>query len=95
MALADLESLYAAAVSALESGSYDTAITKALALKARLATTPNIGRSLGSGSQSLAWANAVALDSFIAECRKLKVQANAATYGMQRTKITYARPDCE
>lgn len=94
MSIAQLDALYQEAMQALDSGDYDTAINRALACKFRLATTPNVARAVGSGSSSLAWANAVAIDSFVAEVRKLKIQANASTYGIQQTKLTYARPSC-
>jgi hypothetical protein len=94
MSVAQLESLYSEAVAALESGDYDTAILKAMAIKARLGTTPNVLRSLGGGGQQqLQWANVAAMNSFIADCRSLKNQARAESLGIQQTKITYARPD--
>lgn len=95
MSLAQIEALYTAAVDALEAGNYDLAITKALACKMRLAATPNIERVLaGGGTQRLEWANAVALDSFITQCKQLKASTAAAAGGpFQTTKITYARPD--
>lgn len=96
MALSDLETLADALDAALADGDYDTAISKAIALKSRLAITPNVARNLaGGGSQSLAWLNAVALDGVIKQCRAEKARVAAETYGIQRTKITYARPDSE
>jgi hypothetical protein len=94
MSIAQLDSLYAEAVAALDAGDYDTAIAKALALKVRLAATPNLSRSLaGGGQQSLAWGGAQGLDQFIAEVRKLKAQMLAErSGGIQQTKIIYARP---
>lgn len=97
MSMAQLDTLYAAAVAALDGGDYDTAITKAMALRVRLATTPNLSRNLsGGGSQSVTWGGAEGLDRFIAECRRAKASAAAARSGpFQQTKITYARPGCE
>lgn len=94
MTIAQIDALYTEAVAALDAGNYATAISKALAAKLRLATTPNLARALGGGgSQSLAWAGAPAIDAFIAEVRKLKAQALAeSSGGLQQTKITYARP---
>ncbi|HEX5102405.1 MAG TPA: hypothetical protein VFV87_01245, partial [Pirellulaceae bacterium] len=70
--MAQLEALYLAAVAALDAGDYDTAIVKAQACKVRLATTPNVDRSLGGGGrQQMQWTNAAALDSFIRECKLL------------------------
>lgn len=95
MSIAQIDALYAEAVAALDSGAYDTAIRKAQAVRIRLATTPNLSRSLaGGGSQSIAWASVAAIDQFIAECRKAKAAARAeAVGGLQQTKITYARPE--
>jgi hypothetical protein len=94
MSVSQIEALYTAAVAALDSGDFDTAIRKALAAKARLALTPNVTRSLaGGGQQGLSWANAAALDKFVAECRNLKAQSLAeSSGGIQQTKVTYARP---
>lgn len=95
MSISQIEALYNAAADALDRGDYDTAIAKALACKMRLAATPNLNRSLaGGGMQGMQWANAMALDGFIAECRKLKTEANAAANGpMQFTKIVYERAE--
>jgi hypothetical protein len=93
MSLADLNTLYAAAASALDSGDYDTAIAKAMAIKLRLATTPNLTRALaGGGSQGMSF-NPAELDSFIQQCRQLKAEAAHATAGPFRTTaIQYQRP---
>ena len=92
MSFADLESLYVAAVAALEAGDYATAIRKALACKMRLATLPDAERSLaGGGRQQLTLANAAALDGFIAQCKQLQSSTVAASRGVQRTKIEYGR----
>lgn len=94
MTIAQIDTLYTEAISALDAGDYATAIRKAQAAKLRLATTPNLARALGGGgSQSLAWAGAGTIDSFIAECRKALAQKLAeSSGGLQQTKITYARP---
>lgn len=96
MSVSQLEALYTEAVAALDGGDYDTAIRKAMAIKARLAATPNVLRGLGGGGQQqLIWANQAALDTFIRECRNLKSQAIAENVGgIQQTKVVYARP-CE
>ncbi|MDQ3288923.1 MAG: hypothetical protein M3Q42_11835 [Pseudomonadota bacterium] len=89
MSASQLETLYSEAVAALDAGDYDTAITKAMAVKVRLATMPNVERSLGGGGkQRTEWANAASLNTFILECRRLK----GASLGLQQSKITYARP---
>jgi len=93
MSVAEINSLYAAAIAGLEAGNYQLAIVKALACKMRLATTPNIARMLaGGGNEAMQWANAAAIDSFIAECKKLQSAAAAASNGIQRTKLVYRRP---
>jgi len=95
MTVSELNTLYATANTALDSGDYAAAITAALQAKMILATKPNVSRNLaGGGSQSLAWANAVAIDSFIAHVRHLQAASAHATHGpFQQIPITYARPD--
>lgn len=97
MSISQLEALYNAAVAALEAGDYATAIQKALACKMRLATTPDVeGQPEGGGSaRRLEWANAAALDKFIAECKQLKSQAALVAGGgpFQQTQVIYDRPD--
>ncbi len=92
MSIADLETLYTAAVAAIDAAEYDTAITKLMAVKLRLATTPNLTRATGGGgSQGISW-NAAEIDSLIAQCRQLKSQAlAAASGGMQSSRIVYSR----
>lgn len=94
MSIADLNTLYAEVVAAIDAGSYDLAIRKIMAMKARLATTPNLSRSLGGGgSQSVTW-NAAQLDSLISDCRKAKAAASHATSGpFVCVPVTYQRPD--
>lgn len=96
MSLSELQSLYSAARSALESGDFDTAIAKATLAQLLIATTPDVSRALaGGGNQSLGWRNAAAIESFIAQCQRLKATSAAATTGpFQQTKILYQRPDC-
>jgi hypothetical protein len=94
VSIAELNTLYEAAVAAIDNGSYDVAIAKIMAMKARLATTPNLSRNLGGGgSQSIAW-NPSQLDSLIADCRKMKVAAAHAVSGpFVQIPVTYRR--CE
>jgi hypothetical protein len=94
MSISELNTLYTEAVAAIDAADYDLAIRKLMAVKARLATTPNITRALaGSGSQGISWAPAQ-IDSLIAQCRQLKAAARAATSGpFQQTKVVYRRPD--
>lgn len=95
MSIAQLETLYEAAIAAMDSADYSTAILKLMAIKARLVTTPNLAKSIGSGGTSSVAFNATSageIDSLIRECKQLKAQAASATKGVfQQTKITYAR----
>jgi len=93
MSIAQLDTLYDAAVAAMDAADYSTAVLKLMTIKARLATTPNLSKSLGGGgSASITW-NATELDTLISQCKQLKAQARAASNGpFQQTKITYARP---
>lgn len=94
MSIAELNALYVAAIAALDAGDYDTAIRKAIAVKLRLATTPDSTQGSGAAATSLAWANAAAIDDFVANCRRLQVQAAAAASGgpFRQSAVTYARP---
>jgi hypothetical protein len=95
MSIAQLDTLYAAAVTAMDAADFSTAILKLMAIKARLATTPNLNRSVaGGGSESITW-NAAEIDSLITQCRQLKAAASHATSGpFSQTKVTYARASC-
>jgi hypothetical protein len=96
MTIAELDTLYSAAVAAIDAGSWSTAIAKLMAMKARLATMPNLARNLsGGGSQSITW-NATQLDSLIADCRRQQAASYAAnsSYGpYQQSKVTYELAD--
>ena len=94
MSIAQLDALYDAYVVAEDAADYDTAISCLRKLRALLAKTANISRSLaGGGSQSISF-NGVNLDSAIADCRRAKAAAIHASAGLfQRTKVTYARAD--
>lgn len=90
MSRATVETLYAAAASAFESGDYATAIAKATLAKLRLATMADTE----GGETSVAWKNVREIDSFIRECRQMQNAAAIASGGaFQQTKITYERPD--
>ncbi len=94
MSLAALNSLYAAAEAAIDADDFDGAIKIALKAKMRLATMPNVSRAVGQGSQALAWANAAAIDSWIAEVRKLKNASLLAVGGpFVQTKVNYQRAE--
>lgn len=94
MSIAQLDTLYTAAVAAIDSGNFDAAVLKLMAIKARLATTPNLTKSMGGGgSQSITW-NAAEIDSLIAQCRQMKTAAAHAFSGpFQQVPMTYARPE--
>jgi len=94
MSIAELNSLYREATAALDAGNYDIAIQKAMALQLRLATTPNVTRSLaGGGSQALSF-NPAQLDSFISGCRQMQSAAVHRMSGpFQQCKVVYARTD--
>jgi len=93
MSIAQLDALYTAAVAAIDAAEYSVAITKLMAIKIRLTTTPNITRSMGgAGSQSIAW-NSETIDSLIAQCRQLQAAVTSASTGIQQMKVVYARAD--
>ncbi|HET99385.1 MAG TPA: hypothetical protein ENH89_03205 [Aurantimonas coralicida] len=83
-------------MAAIYDADYATAIQKLMAMKARLASTPNLTRSLGGGgSQSISW-NPSELDSLIKDCRQQQAAAAASTGGIfQTSKVTYARAGTE
>jgi hypothetical protein len=92
MSIAQLDTLYEAAVAAMDAGSFDTAILKLMAIKVRLATTPNLSKSLGGGgASSITW-NAAEIDTLIGQCHQMKALAAHATSGpFRQTKVAYAR----
>lgn len=92
MSIAELDVLYAAAVAAIDAADYALAVRKLMAIKVRLATTPNVSHSIDGGPQSTNW-NAEQIDSLIKVCRQDQAAALAASGGIQQTKITYARAD--
>lgn len=75
MSIAELETLYAAAIAALDAGQYETAIIKANAIKLRIATMPSVAQRQGARTEFTAqW-----VDSFIAECRRLLAESSGTT----------------
>jgi hypothetical protein len=92
MSIAALNALYATASAALDAEDYSAAITAAVKAQALLGTTPNLTRSLGSGSQGITWNDGASIERFIANCRKLQKAAAVASGGPFRSsKITYQR----
>lgn len=90
MSAAELDTLYAAYAAALEAADYNTAITKLMVMQGLLAKTPDLQHGLAGGQASRYRPSEI--DGLIANCRKLKAEARAATVGVQTTKVTYARP---
>lgn len=96
MSLAELNTLYSQAVAALDGDDYAGAIRAATKAKLRLATMPDVSRVAGQGgSQSMAWANVQAIDSFIAQVEQMATSAQlvASAGPFLQTRIAYARPD--
>lgn len=93
MSIAELNSLYSQASAALTAKDFSGAITAAMQAKLRLATLPNVSRAVGQGSQSIAWANAAAIDAFIAQVNQLAAAAKFSNGGpWLSTRVAYARP---
>lgn len=92
MSLERLQTLADAAVTALESGDYATAIQKALACKPLLAVTPELARASAGNSQSIAFRTTSEIDGFISECRKLQTGAAVQASGpFQQSLVRYQR----
>lgn len=93
MSIAELNSLYTQASTALAADDFAGAIRAAMQAKLRLATTPDVSRAVGQGSQSIAWPNAAAIDAFIAQVNQLKATARLTASGpWLSTRVAYARP---
>lgn len=93
MSIAQFNSLYAAAVAAIDAGDYAAAITAATKAQLLLGTTPNLTRSLGQGDQEITWNDGAAIARFIDDTRKLQRADNVGTSGpFGQSAVTYARP---
>lgn len=93
MSISDIESLNTAYVSAVDAGSWDAALKVLTKIAVRLATTPNVSRSLaGGGDQSIQWTSQSVAEQQMF-CRKMKAEALAESTGIQQTKITYTAVD--
>lgn len=94
MSVATLETYRDAAIAALVSADYSSAITNALAAKMLLATMANAMRGAGGNQQQYSW-DRVAIDTFIGQCRILQSQAAHAdaTDGgaFRQIPISYSR----
>lgn len=93
MSVAELETIYDAAVAALDAGDYQSAKLGFMKLMARRAAMPDLERALGStGRQSIKWRD-VDLQSLIAQCDKMLAAARTAARGpVTAIPIRYARP---
>lgn len=91
MSKAALDSLYTEYSAAVSGADYDTAISALMRMQALLATMPDVSVGLAGGGHSTRF-RASEIAELIAECRRLKAEANAASGGpFQRTNVTYAR----
>lgn len=94
MTISQLDALYASATAAMASADWDAAILYLMQMQARLATMPNVERTLSdSVSQKVAW-NPAQINGMIDLCEKRRAAqlAAASTGGPWRTsKITYKR----
>lgn len=91
----EINTLTTAALAAVDDEDWDEALKQGLKIQARLATVPNISRSLaGGGNQYIAWTQK-SIDVFIVNCRRQKfasIAADSDTGPFQQTKVTYGRP---
>ncbi len=92
MSKAALDSLYTEYSVAVSGADYDTAISALMRMQGLLATMPDIDADRNSSKFHDAGMRGSDIPGLIAECRKLKAEANAASNGpFQRTNVTYAR----
>ena len=77
----------AAAQSALASGDYATALDRAIAAQGYLAALPDSMHA----ERQLRW-TAEKIQNFIDNLRERRSESQAATYGIQRTKLVHAKP---
>ena len=93
MSVAELETIYDAAVAALDAGNYASAKLGFMKLMARRAAMPDVERSLGgAGRQAIKWRD-VDLNSLIAQCDKMLASvAHASSGPFVMVPVTYARP---
>lgn len=94
MSISELNTIYDAAIAALDAGDYQAAKIGFMKLAARRAAMPDTERSLGSGGrQSIRWRD-VDLTSLIAQCDRMLAAAAHATSGpFVMVPVRYARPD--
>ena len=94
MSIADLETLNTAYFAAVDAADWNTALGVLSKIAVRLATTPNLSRSLGSGgNQSITW-TAQGIADQQKYCRQMLAASAHATAGPFVTvPVRYARPD--
>ena len=86
MSLSEVEAEMAAAVAALKSGDYDTALVRAMCAQGLIAVSPDFEHSTGQSERKVSW-SLDRIDKFIERIeRRLK-----SGLGVQTNKITYAR----
>jgi hypothetical protein len=96
MSVDQLNTLATAAITAMESGDYAGAIRAANSARILLSVAPNLSRSAAGNAQTMGWGNVTAIDSFIAECRKLQSQEAVQAGGpLLQTKVRYSRAGME
>ena len=89
MAVADVNTAMAAAQSALASGDYATALDSAIAAQGYLAALADSEQG-DSPRTSLRWDH-WKIGQFVENIRARRRESQAATHGVQRSKITRAR----
>lgn len=93
MSISDIESLNTAYVAAVDAEDWSKALKVLSKIAIRLATTPNVSRSLsGGGDQSIQWTSRSVTEQQ-AFCRKMKAMEVAESAGIQQTEITYTAAD--
>jgi len=93
MTIAQIETLYSAAVAAMASEDWSAAISWLMQLQARLASIPNASRGGSGGNQAYTF-NPQGLNDLLNQCRKeqaAKIAAESTVGPFQVSKVTYAR----
>jgi len=86
MSVTDINTRVSAAVAAIDSGDYATALVKLLGAKALLAAMPDTKH----GEVELEW-DREAIDSLITSVRTAQIGASNSS-GLRRTNVTYVNP---
>lgn len=94
MSIADIEALNTAYVTAVDAADWTTALSVLSKLAIRLASTPNVARSLGGGgSQSIVWT----AQSIAEQQRFCRQQQSAAAHAVSgpfvQVPVTYQKCD--